>query len=449
MYNIVVVDDEPVCLATAKAILTEEKMNVVCLRSGEQLLRYVERNTPDLILLDILMPELDGFDTYISLRQFEDHIGRAHIPVIFLSAAKNTENEEMGLILGASDFVAKPINRDTLIRRIEHSIKNSRKIEDLTEEATLDKLTGFLNKAKGTERVAKLCRRKKGALVIFDLDSFKLVNDLFGHEAGDEVLKAFADVIRKNTRETDTLCRIGGDEFMAFYEDLTDVKALKSMSRRFNMQLAARAKEILGEDHGIPLGISMGVVLVPDQGTDYQALFSMADSALYKVKQNGKHGYAVYSEDSGCGDRNDDNPLFKLEKLEKIMEERNDKEGALILGKEAFGAVYRFVVRFYRRYGGSAALLLFDLIPFGEEEDEPAAEADAVFSSILEKNLRMSDIVMQSGTHSYFMMLTECSEPDIQSAINRITKAFEKTEYSKTMAVHYVFKYLKKIPKSE
>ncbi|MCR4807130.1 MAG: GGDEF domain-containing protein [Lachnospiraceae bacterium] len=180
---------------------------------------------------------MDGFETYDALRTLEDKIGR----------------------------------------RIDNTITNSKTIESLTEEAMVDKLTGFLNKARGTDRISKLCTRKTGSLMIMDLDSFKLVNDLFGHEMGDRVLKAFADIVRKNTRETDTISRIGGDEFMAFYEDLTDESAVASLTLRLNAQLSEEAARLMGEDHGIPLGISIGVVMVPKHGREYESLFSLAD----------------------------------------------------------------------------------------------------------------------------------------------------------------------------
>ncbi len=155
-YNIAVVDDDPIGLMHAKALLTEENMHVACMKSGEQLIKYIEHNTPDLILLDIMMPDVDGFETYIMLRRFEEHSGRANIPVIFMSGEDDSEAEEMGLVMGASDFVRKPLNKDVLIRRIQNTIKNSRKIENLQEEATVDRMTGLLNKAKGTDKISKL-----------------------------------------------------------------------------------------------------------------------------------------------------------------------------------------------------------------------------------------------------------------------------------------------------
>ncbi|RKM60596.1 diguanylate cyclase [Butyrivibrio sp. CB08] len=448
-YSIVVVDDDSLILENVRMLLSQESMHVTCIDSGERLLKYVESHTPDLILLDIMMPEMDGFDTYIALKKFEDHTGRRHIPVIFMSGDETSDSEEMSLVMGASDYITKPFNKDILIRRIEHTVKNSKTIENLTEEATLDRLTGFLNKTKGTDRVSKLCKRKIGSLMIFDLDSFKLVNDLFGHEMGDNILKTFADVVRHNTRETDTLCRIGGDEFMAFFEDLTDQSVVASLSKRLNNQLMAEANRLMGEDHGIPLGVSMGVVMIPDDGRDYEALFALADSELYKVKQNGKHGFSIHREETAADQDGEEDALSKLDRIERILEERNDKEGALILGKDSFTVAYRFVMRLYRRYGGSAALLLFDLHPQNDDDYNYLIEVVQSFCGILEKTLRMSDIVMQNSSHSFFILVTECTEPEVESAIRRILEAYEEVQYNEKVKVEYVFKYSAKTRKKK
>ncbi len=436
-YRIAVVDDDPLSLLQAKTFLQEESMQVTCMNSGERLLKYIENNTPDLILLDIMMPDMDGFETYIQIRRFEEHLGRAHIPVIFASGEDDSGAEEMGLVLGASDFVRKPLNKDVLIRRIHNSIKNSRKMEDLVEEATVDRMTGLYNKAKGTDRISKLCKRQDGALMILDLDSFKLVNDLYGHEKGDQILKAFAGIIKKNSRETDTLSRIGGDEFMGFYEGLLVEKAVAFLSQRINKQLHEQADAILGEGHGIPLGTSIGVVMVPEYGREYKELFALADSALYKVKQNGKHGYAIYGTEEGSDEISAEH---KLERVMKIIEERNDKAGALTLGKDYFSVVYRYVMRFNKRYGGGAALVLFELdIP--DDDVQFVMEASDQFSDILENTLRMSDIMVQNGSQSFLVMLTECSRDDAEKVINRVIQQFKETDIGKTIKVNYVYKY--------
>jgi diguanylate cyclase (GGDEF)-like protein len=442
-YNIAVVDDDSFILETVRTLLSSENMHVTCMNSGERLLKYIETQNPDVILLDIMMPDMDGFDAYIALRKYEDRAGRRHTPVIFMSGSESSDSEEMSLVMGASDYIQKPFNKDVLIRRIDHTIKNNKTIENLTEEATIDRLTGFYNKAKGTDRVTKLCKRKTGVLAILDLDSFKLVNDIFGHEAGDAVLKAFADVMRKNTRETDTLCRIGGDEFMAFFEDLTDKTVIASLSQRLNLQLLREAAAIMGKDNGIPLGISMGVVMVPEHGREYKDLFALADGELYKVKQNGKHGFSIHHGDAGL-DEEEENIRQKLDRIEKIVEERNEKDGALVLGKDSFTVAYRLIMRLYRRYGGSAALLLFDLNPTDNAALNYLIDVTTAFGEILEKTLRMSDVVMQTGSHSFFLLLTECTEPEVGNVIRRVKEAYKDLEHSDRIKLEYIYKYSSK-----
>ncbi len=439
---IVIVDDEAICLTNARKMLSEENMRVSCLRSGRELLKFIEKNTPDLILLDIMMPDMDGFETYHALREFEGKEGRPYIPVVFCTGENDNATEQQGLELGASDYIRKPYNKEIIIKRIENTINNSRTIETLKEEVMVDMLTGFLNKMHGTERISKLCTRKTGALMILDLDNFKLVNDLFGHEMGDKVLAAFADIVRRNTRETDTLCRIGGDEFMAFCEDLTAENSVASITLRLNTQLLEAAESLMGKNNGIPLGISIGIAMVPEYGRDYEELFAMADSALYKVKNNGKHGYCLYNKLQGDEDLLSTDPDQKLERIIKIVEERNDTGGALMLGSDSFALVYRFLMRFYKRYGGTAALVLFTLSLQEDADNIRQLETSSEFSGMLQKNLRVSDIIMQSGECDFFVMLTERTRAEAESTIKRILEAWEKNRHDEEAVIDHAFKYI-------
>ncbi len=441
-FNVVVVDDDPVILDEVRRFLSAENMKVTCLESGALFLKYIEKNTPDLVLLDVLMPEPDGFDTYIALRRYEDKMGLAHTTVIFISGDQNADTEEMGLVLGASDVIFKPFRQDILIRRIKNAIKNTRKIEKLTEEATIDMLTGFFNKAKGVERVSKLCKRKKGALLIMDLDSFKLVNDLFGHKMGDSVLKAFAKVAGRNSRATDTICRIGGDEFLAFFEDVTEESALEAISGRINSQLVSEASRLMGEDNGIPLGVSIGAVMVPEYGTDYDMLFSLADSALYKVKQNGKHGCRVYKD----GDESDENSAedrhFILDHIVKTMEERNDKDGSMLVGKESFIAVFRFLMRYDRRFAECAGAILFELEAPDDDGGEAMKSAAGVLEDILTKELKISDVVLPYSRSSFFVMLPRCDEKEVTEKAEKILNIYSAKNPGTKTGLTYVYRML-------
>ena len=433
-YWIAVVDDEPISLTNARSILSGEGMKVSCLRSGGDLLKFVEKNEPDLILLDIMMPEMDGFETYHALRQYEYKTGSVYTPVIFLTGEKNSETERRGLKAGASDFIHKPFDRDILVKRIINAVKNNRMIESLTEEASFDKLTGFLNKASGTKKISDLCVNRIGALMIFDLDSFKLVNDIFGHDMGDRILVSFADILRSSTRNGDVMSRIGGDEFMGFFMDVTGEDAVSPLANRLNKELTDEACSLMGADHGIPLGVSIGVALAPKHSSDYQTLFRYADNSLYKVKQNNKHGFEIYDPGAVSGDPEED-LKNEIERITRIAEERNDVSGAQLLGQDAFTSNYRYLIRLNSRYGGGVNRVLFSLII--EEQGERFMETVSEFSAILQKNLRKSDLLYQSKPGHFLAVLPRLSEEETGEVIKRVLDIWEKTDFGQKTEVKY------------
>ena len=433
---IVVVDDEVLSLKNAKELLAAQGMRVSCLRSGIELLEFMENHSPDLILLDILMPEMDGFETYRRLRQLEKEAGKTETPVIFLTGENNSEAESRGLKAGASDYIKKPFDKDILIRRINNIVSNSKRIETLTEEATTDKLTGFLNKAAGTEIISGLCKAEKGALLLMDLDSFKLVNDLYGHDMGDRVLVAFADNVRSLVGEEDVPSRIGGDEFMGFFPGMLEEATAEAFVQSLNEAFEKSAEDLMGKDHGVPLGVSAGVAFAPEFSNDYQILFRYADSALYRVKQNGKHGCAVYdpSYEAMVDTENLDSELAR--ELQ-ILGERGDGEGqgALLLNKESFTSDYRFIMRFLKRYNGYANRILFSL----SLKDGGAlfTETVAEFGAVLQKNLRKSDIICQTKGNQYLVVQPMLSEQDTPNVIERILSTWEKAGYQNRVDIKY------------
>lgn len=433
-YWIVVVDDEPLSLTNAKNILRSRDMRVSCLRSGEDLLEFVVDHTPDLIILDILMPGMDGFETYRSLRRFEDREGRSQIPVIFLTGESNSETERRGLKEGASDFIHKPFDEDILIKRIKNTIVNSKTIESLAEEASLDKLTGFLNKINGTERVSAFCTDTSGALIILDLDNFKLVNDLYGHDMGDKVLVGFAGLMKEHVRSEDVVCRIGGDEFMAFFDGMLNETDVAALTHRINAELMKESELLMGRDHGIPLGISVGAAFTSADTNDYQILFRYADSALYEVKRNGKHGYKVYDPDSSVGDTDVDVDN-ELSRVIRIMSRRNDGKGAMLLGHEAFSWNYRFIERFLMRYGGTATRILFSLS--SGEKGIIFSEMISEFGNVLQSTLRKIDIILRWQQNQYFVVFPQLTEKDAPKVIKRIMDEWARTGYLDRMDIKY------------
>ncbi len=424
---VVIVDDEALSLTNAKNILSAEGMKISCLRSGQDLLKFTEKNQPDLILLDIIMPEMDGFATFRELRKKEEQIGRIPTPVIFLTGDGDTESERRGLTEGASDFIKKPFNREILISRIQKTLQNRKTLESLLERASTDKLTGFLNKSSGTEKISKLCENEDGALMIVDLDSFKSVNDIYGHDMGDMVLQGFARILKENLREKDVLSRIGGDEFLIFARGLLAADNVKNLIRRLNHLLDKEAERLLGEDYGIPLGISAGVVFVPDMGRDYKMLFQFADSSLYRVKQNGKHACEVYSP-LRIADNVGDDLENEMARITHMVEERGIGRGALLLGQEAFSCNYRFIMRFAKRNRLKASRLLFVIDATTEDLDLNTAMIS--FGEVMKQSLRKYDIIFRSRHNSYYLLLPELNESDVMAVVERIRQAWKETKYA-------------------
>lgn len=439
-YHIVLVDDDSLSLTIAKNILDGENLRVSCLRSGKDLLKFLKIETPDLILLDILMPDMDGFETYHEVRKYEKMAGKPLTPVIFLTGETGIEIERRSFKTGASDFVRKPLNKDVLLSRIRNTIINNKTIENLTEEATVDKLTGFLNKVSGNRKVAELCNERTGALAVCDLDSFKLVNDLYGHDMGDRTLEAFADVIRRNTREKDVVSRIGGDEFMGFFENLIEEKAVAALCERLNTQMMAEAVKLMGKDFGIPLGISMGIVMVPEHGREFETLFQLADSALYSVKENGRHGYEIYGLrqiDTGTGDGDLEK---ELERTLKTVEERNETKGAFLLGREAFAAAYRYGLRMCRSRSQAAYHILFDIIAEGKDSEPDMQEISACFSEILTRNLDGCNLILKNKQNQFFVFVPQTEENEVEATVNKVLAAWKETPYYDKTKIGYVTK---------
>jgi diguanylate cyclase (GGDEF)-like protein len=435
-YWVVAVDDEAMCLTNVRQILSSAGMKVSCLRSGQDLLKFIEKNTPDLILLDLNMPGMDGFETFHALRELEDQGMHRHIPVIFLTGDNNAYAERRGLKVGASDFIRKPFNQDVLLGRIRNAIENQKKIESLTEEAMYDKLTGFLNKANGSKRIADLCAAKSGAMLVLDLDNFKLVNDLFGHDMGDKVLEAFAEIVRHNTREEDVISRIGGDEFLGFFENIGAVDAVESLTKRLNESLFEKCKELMGEFFDVPIGISIGAVFVPDHGKDFTELFQNADNCLYRAKQNGKHGFVIHVPDKMESVPEDD-LTRELNRVTRLVEERCAR-GALLLGQEAFTFNYRFILRFMQRYNGCANRLLFSVEEINKEDD-CLAEAVNAFGKILQSTLRRSDIIFHNKSNQYYLLLPGLAGDDTHVVVERVMQNWEKTEFADRVRIKHVF----------
>ena len=429
MRKILVVDDEEMMRMIARRILSKE-YEVILAGSGEEAIELYEKERPEMILSDLLMPGMNGFEMH---KLLQDKY-KKEVHIMYMTADDTEETEGQGFDLGAEDFIRKPFRPDVLLKRVQNIMDNLKQISSLTEEATIDNLTGLLNKAASIKAVSEACANETGTLLMVDLDSFKLVNDIYGHDMGDRVLKGFSELLKSNTEIQDIRCRVGGDEFMLFLKDMTDEKIIFEMAARMNRQILEMAKRLMGEDMQIPLGISFGGVFVPQFGRDYEKLAQKADRALYTVKQNGKHGINFYRDGITKSEAPAVASVDEMRRITQVLSERNVTNSALLLEPEAFGVVYRFMLRYIRSYRGKAYTALVTLQKkddlLSPDEFEKMSEE---FGGVINHALRKSDIMMRNRSNQYFLLLPELSEEYAESVFARIRNNWKETDhYGKT-----------------
>lgn len=430
---IIIVDDDIMNLKSAGQILSKNHMRVTALRSGQALLDYLASNDfPDLILLDVNMPGMDGFETLKRIREMED--GREETPVIFLTAEDDLETEIAGLQMGAMDYIRKPFIPDVLTGRVQRVLRTQERLHWFERAAMVDRMTGFLNHEASEKSMKNLCATQSGFLCVLDLDTFKPVNDLYGHDTGDRVLVLFSAMLQKEMRYDDVCGRIGGDEFVLFLRNMKTEDELSRFVSRINEAYSLGAKKLIGPQ--VPLGVSVGAVAVPEHGTEYEQLFRMADEALYTVKQNGRHGCCVYGS-SVIGNKTPADEL-DLESITMILEERNVPSSAMWMGKEAFISIYRYMTRYMERYHGVAYRTLFT-IRMKEEACTPEdrAEVMAEFRKLMQYSLRNSDVMVEISDRQLFMLLPETKDYNIGLVIGRLLDRWNQSEFSGKASIAY------------
>ncbi len=440
---IIVVDDDTANLQMAGLILSKNDMRVTALKSGRALLDYVaEKGQPSLILLDINMPEMDGFETLGLLRAWEQSQGKEETPVIFLTADEEAETERQGFEAGVSDYIRKPFDPDILLRRINNIVAKQNRINTLRAEATTDKLTGLLNKAAASVEMSQACASETGCLLMIDLDSFKLVNDLYGHEMGDQVLIRFSRLIAESVPEGSRCARIGGDEFVTFCKGMTQESETAALAQHLNSAILENARELMGADMQIPLGASVGAVFVPDQGREYEPLLKLADKALYSVKQNGKHGYMVYSPETFTESESTiDSVENDLLTISAVIGERNIPNSAQRLDKEIFSSVYQYIMRYMIRNQRKACKVLFTVSSGAGTDPRRYEDLCTDFGEHIKNCLRKSDILMRSRANQYFVLLADVHEASVKTVVGNIVRSWREQHHD-AISISYVTEFV-------
>ncbi|WP_395703914.1 diguanylate cyclase domain-containing protein [Aquabacterium sp.] len=288
--RVLVVDDQPANVQALYQALQADHQVLVATQ-GEQALQLCRDKSPDLVLLDIVMPGIDGFEV---CRRLKAEPGTHDIPVIFVTGHSDEASETRGLDVGAVDFITKPINVAVVRARVRTHLTLKRQSDLLREMAFVDGLTGLHNRRSFDERLATewqraLRQQQPLALILADIDQFKAYNDHHGHQAGDETLRRVAQQIGALlARPGDMAARYGGEEFACLLPE-TDAAGALDVARRIEQAVRALAIPHGHSAAAEVVTLSLGTAaLVPRGGDEPAALLAAADRQLYEAKRLGR-----------------------------------------------------------------------------------------------------------------------------------------------------------------
>jgi len=293
-FTILITDDEKANLDILGGILSPV-YNLLISRSGSRTLELAELHKPDLILLDVLMPEMSGFEVITKLKESEI---TEKIPVMFITGLTSVENEEKGFLLGAVDYIVKPFNKSIVKARVNTHIKIIDQMRTIENIGFIDSLTKIANRRGFENRLSvewsRAFREKTPiGILIIDIDKFKNYNDTYGHQQGDAALKAFAQAASGVLlRSVDFIARWGGEEFIMLLPG-ADMKGAAEVAERLRKSIEDL---ILPTEDGeeTRITISLGInSIIPQCEVSSDELIKEADQALYKAKGLGRNRFAA------------------------------------------------------------------------------------------------------------------------------------------------------------
>jgi len=323
--RILIVDDNPNNVFAIKSLLESMSLELYEAHSGNEALNLLLQHEFALVLMDVQMPGIDGFETAELMRS---NRRTKQVPIIFVTAISKDEHYiKKGLQMGAVDYLFKPLDSVILqskvavfinyytqkktMERLVSQLNSSQEIlagknQSLSQLAHTDVLTGLENRLNFEELLDKMIKFSKRynkvfALMFLDLDNFKQVNDTFGHEGGDLLLKEVADRLISVVRAGDiiyqggakfSISRLGGDEFAILLEDINNRDFIGDIAKRI---IASLAKPFSINHKNVHIGVSIGIAYFPEAGDTPEALSKNADIAMYRAKNAGKNCYQYFS----------------------------------------------------------------------------------------------------------------------------------------------------------
>ncbi|MBV8802871.1 MAG: diguanylate cyclase, partial [Gammaproteobacteria bacterium] len=301
--KILVADDSNTTRELLTASLIKFGHHVITATNGLDALEKFKADRPDLIILDVIMHGMDGFECAEQIRAYDEN---DWVPIIFLSGAVDDENIARGINAGGDDYLTKPFSEVTLsakIKAMQRIVDMRHKLYVTTKKlrvlSTIDPLTGINNRLQLEKVIKKRINRAKEqnfifALLFIDLDNFKSINDHLGHHIGDSLLKEIAKRLKSTIRSNDFIARIGGDEFAVILGEIKTTEIAGDIAQKI-LNILTHPFSLDGND--VIITASIGIATYPFGDTELHSLIQSADIAMYQAKANGRNNFQYYTEE--------------------------------------------------------------------------------------------------------------------------------------------------------
>jgi diguanylate cyclase len=293
---ILVVDDFRTTLLMVTKVLQKKGYRVAEALNGLEALAFFEKELPDMVLMDIEMPEMDGLTACGRIKSMP---ADRQCPVLIFTGMGDEKSVENAFNAGADDFIIKPINFEELIHRIKRLIK-LKEMEDVIQyQSYYDRLTGLPNRSLFQDRLKVALNQVQNsslmlAVIMIDIQDFKSVNDAFGYEQGDLLLKGIAKRIQSCTNENITLARLDGDRFALL---IPQIKAAYEAAPYADRVIETFTKAFMVNTYAINLNCSMGLSFYPTDGTTAHSLLINSEAAMYRATEKAGSGYSYYNQE--------------------------------------------------------------------------------------------------------------------------------------------------------
>ncbi|MDP2903490.1 MAG: EAL domain-containing protein [Methylovulum sp.] len=283
---ILVADDDRAIRFVLHDVLERDNYRIEQASTGIQAVALCERHMPDLILMDVMMPEMDGFTACQKIRACPEGIS---VPILMITALDDEQSVERAFAVGANDYIPKPIHFAVLRQRVARLLEAGRAERNLNRLAFQDSLTNLANRTQFMGQLSLALKRAdreqvQHAILFMDLDRFKIANDTLGHDFGDLLLKTAAGRIQSCVRSGDLVSRFGGDEFTLLLENISSTQVAATIADKI---CRAIAQPFMLMEREFYLSTSIGITLYPADGKDAGLLIKYADTAMYRAKEQG------------------------------------------------------------------------------------------------------------------------------------------------------------------